>query len=324
MKKLFTPKTLHQIDLKGSPKVRAKIRDDVVDEYFDMYEAKERMPEVVLFEIEKDHYLIGDGLHRVSAMLEFPETTKKWSWVMDIRKGDYCDCLRYALLANERHGLRRSNEDKRQSVITALKEYPKVSNAQLAEIAGVGPDLISELRKDLTNANLIPAVEKTTGKDGKQRSVNPRIPRVETSKPQQNEDSSDVDDEKPRVVAGPLPVKDNVGITVPAKAMTMWNRGPEVLGIMKILSDLKCGLDKAMKLGDKLYIEMGNSTLADLMMIRQAYSYALPYTVCPTCNGQLIEKCTLCGGRGVISKELYQTVPVEIRKMREKAAAKSK
>ncbi len=185
MKKLFTPKTLHRIDLKASPKVRSSVRKDVVDEYFDLYEAKEKMPEVVLFEVTKERYLVADGMHRVSAMMQFPEISK-WAWTMDVRKGDYAECLRFALRANDKHGLRRSNEDKRQSVITALKEFPKTSNVLLAEIAGVGDELVAELRKDLTNANIIPKVEKTTGKDGKERTGQPPEPEVGTSKTQQN------------------------------------------------------------------------------------------------------------------------------------------
>jgi hypothetical protein len=321
MKKLFTPKTLHHIDLKASPKVRASIRKDVVEEYFDAYEAKVKMPEVVLFEIEKDHFLIADGMHRVSAMLEFPEISK-WAWTMDVRKGDYVECLRFALRANERHGLRRSNEDKRQAAVTALKEFPKVSNVQLAEIAVVSDGLIAELRKDLTNANIIPKSDKTTGKDGKERPVNLKNPRLDVKKPSKSEDSGDVDTEPARIVAGPLPVKDAVGITVPAKALAYWDRRQEVVDMMDNISNVKCDIEKANKLGDKMFVEVGNAVLADLSMCRQAISHALPYTVCPTCNGQLVEKCGLCRGRGVISKELYMTVPIEIRNMREKMMKK--
>lgn len=321
MKKLFTPKTLHEIDLKGSPKVRSKVRTDVVDEYFDIYEAKGRMPEVELFEVEKGRYLVADGMHRVSAMMEFPEISK-WAWTMNVRKGDYAECLRFALKANDRHGLRRSNEDKRQSVITALKEFPKVSNAQLAEITGTSDMLVAELKKELINANIIPKSDKVTGKDGVERPANLKNRRLDAQKPSKSEDSGEVDDEPTRVVAGKMPVKDAVGITVPDKALVYWERRNQVEEMMNTLSVIKCTIDKAQKAGDRMFVEISNSTLASLMMCRQEVSMALPYTVCPTCNGQLVEKCGLCRGRGVVSKELYSTVPVEIRNMREKMAKK--
>ncbi len=132
-----------------------------------------------------------------------------------------------------------------------------------------------------------------------------------------------MDGEPARVVAGPAIIKDSLGITVPAKALTIWNRGGEILEMMKQLSDIKCSIEKAQKAGDKLFVEVDNSTLADLMLCREGISYALPFTVCPTCNGQLIEKCALCRGRGVVSKRLYGTVPAEIRAMREKGARKN-
>lgn len=131
-------------------------------------------------------------------------------------------------------------------------------------------------------------------------------------------DFSDTADEPPRVVGGPVPVKDALGITIPAKALKYWNRRDEILDMMKDLSEIKTQIASSQKADDLLYIEVSNSTLADLAMCREGISYALPYTVCPNCNGQLIEKCTLCKGRGVISKRLYQTVPAEIRSMREK------
>lgn len=130
--------------------------------------------------------------------------------------------------------------------------------------------------------------------------------------------------DKPRITAGPPVVKDSLGITVPAKALVCWNRRDEVLAMMKDLSDIKTQIASSQKADDPLYVEVGNSTLADLSRCREGVSYALPFTVCPNCNGQLIEKCTLCKGRGVISKVLYQTVPVEIRTIREKQAAKKK
>lgn len=130
--------------------------------------------------------------------------------------------------------------------------------------------------------------------------------------------------DKPRITAGPPIVKDEVGINVPAKALVYWNRRDEILEMMKDLSDIKVQIASSQKADDPMYIEIGNSTIADLALCREGVSYALPYTVCPTCNGQLVEKCSLCKGRGVISKHLYQTVPLEIRNMREKGALKKK
>jgi hypothetical protein len=48
----------------------------------------------------------------------------------------------------------------------------------------------------------------------------------------------------------------------------------------------------------------------------------MPHVVCPTCQGRLVEKCALCGGRGVISEILYGRVDERTRAMNEKSAKK--
>lgn len=122
------------------------------------------------------------------------------------------------------------------------------------------------------------------------------------------------------------PVLDKIGRKVPDKARPMWDRAPEVLEMMKSLSEIKCTIDKAQEAGDPLFVEIDNSLIADLNMCREYVSYALPFTVCPTCNGQRPDTCTLCRGRGVISKEMWLKVPIEQRamvlKMVEKGAKK--
>lgn len=128
--------------------------------------------------------------------------------------------------------------------------------------------------------------------------------------------------DKPRVTAGPEPVYDMVGIKVTAKAMPYWERSIEVKEMMAQISAIKCTIEKAQSAGDKMFIEVGNSTIADLKLCREGISYALPFTVCPTCNGQLVDKCSLCRGRGVVSKRLYETVDSKTREIREKMAKK--
>lgn len=130
--------------------------------------------------------------------------------------------------------------------------------------------------------------------------------------------------DRPRITAGPEPVFDELGIKVPANAMPMWSRRNEVLAMMKDLSEIKTQIASSQKADDLLYVEVCNSTLADLSRCREGVSYALPYTVCPDCKGQTIDKCGLCKGRGVISKVLYQTVPADVRAMRERQALKKK
>jgi DnaJ-class molecular chaperone len=44
---------------------------------------------------------------------------------------------------------------------------------------------------------------------------------------------------------------------------------------------------------------------------------AIPYAVCPTCQGKDVKGCTICNGRGFISEFRYKTcIPEEIKALR--------
>ena len=125
---------------------------------------------------------------------------------------------------------------------------------------------------------------------------------------------------KEAAAAKPEPVLDSIGWKVPDAVLPIWNRRDEVLALMKQASELKCALESAINNEDPLYVELSNSVIGDLKMIRQAISYALPYAVCPKCNGRLQDNCILCNGRGVVSQERYKTFDEKQRDIREKAA----
>lgn len=116
--------------------------------------------------------------------------------------------------------------------------------------------------------------------------------------------------------------RDELGVPIPAKVSEIWARREEVQGMLSQLSAIKCAVDKGIKDNDPLYRELSNTAVADLKQAYHALAYALPYTVCTGCNGQLIEKCLLCKGRGFLSKERYRTVPEETRSLREKVNSK--
>jgi hypothetical protein len=51
-----------------------------------------------------------------------------------------------------------------------------------------------------------------------------------------------------------------------------------------------------------------------------AIGLAMPYAVCPTCQGQNADRCTVCQERGMVSEFFYKNcVPSDVRKIRETA-----
>lgn len=329
MKKLFKQKDLDKIDHTGSPRVRDEVRRDVVEEYAEAYTALAKLPEPVLFEVEKDHYLIGDGWHRIAAMRSV-EGKHADSWIFEVQKGNYEDCLIYALQANLRHGVRRSNADKRQCAVSAVGQFYEKSNESIATIAGVGPTLVMEVRAELEKGNKIPESNARKGKDGKTYATSSKRGPAKAKTERKPNDSTKEEGagavSDSAAPAGkfvpPADKYDKTGYIIPEDVKPLWARGVEIEKIMSVLSEVKCQVDKSLKSGDPLYAEVSNAVVADLKMVREAVSYALPYSVCPTCNGRNSAKCGFCRGRGLVSEIRYNTISESLRKVREKVCKK--
>jgi hypothetical protein len=87
------------------------------------------------------------------------------------------------------------------------------------------------------------------------------------------------------------------------------------------LSRVKGALRSAQDDKDLLFAEVNfSSALSQLDQARYDIKSAKPFAVCPTCQGQVSDKCTLCRGRGLISEFRWKTcVPREVKEFRFKA-----
>lgn len=117
---------------------------------------------------------------------------------------------------------------------------------------------------------------------------------------------------------------DRTGLPVPHKALPFWNRRYEVQSLLTKVSQIKSALSHAQQNKDLLFIEVNfSSAIAYLENVFGHIKRAMPYVVCPICQGKLVEKCQLCKGRGLISELLYtQGVDEETKKLRMKAIKK--
>ena len=327
-KKAFSLRDLAKIDIEASPRVRHEARKETVSEYAELLGVKgSKIPPPVLCEISPDKYLIADGLHRVSAMKSFPESSKQM-FVCDVFKGDYAACLKVALQANLLHGLRRSNADKRAGVVSALKEFPNQSNGSIAEMCAVGDELVREVRKELEGKLQVPVTTERTGSDGRTRVVNP--PKREVDEPEKVENKGKLEDSslskietlaKSKVDKSERPkLRCETGCVIPTDLEELWNRRDEVKKLMAAISEVKCHVEAALKERDPLYREISNGYIAELTQARFGLTMALPYALC-ICNGKLRDKCMVCHGRGFVSQMRYRTFEEPLRKIREKAMA---
>ena len=139
---MFNKAKLDRIEMDTSIQCRAAIDTAVVTDYAERMKAGDVFPPVVLFGEADCRMNIGDGWHRIMAARQNGAVEIE----ADIRKGGRSDALKHALGANALHGHRRTNADKRRCVEIALDEFEGLSSRAIAEMCGVGDQLVLTLR----------------------------------------------------------------------------------------------------------------------------------------------------------------------------------
>ena len=119
----------------------------------------------------------------------------------------------------------------------------------------------------------------------------------------------------------PSEVLDGTGWPIPTHLIPLWNRTGEVQEMLTVLSRIKGALRSAQDNKDMLFAEVCfSSALSQLDQAWTDIKTAKPFAVCPACQGQVPDKCTLCRGRGLISEHRWNTcVTREDKAFRERA-----
>lgn len=160
---------LADLRLDGGTQPRAAIDYALVSDYAEQVRAGAIFPAVVVFYDGTDYWL-ADGFHRVKAARE----AQLEAIVADVRQGTREDAVWFSCGANQAHGLRRTNMDKRRAVAAALKHAMAagLSDRAIAEHCGVGPALVGDVRREIVPAQLFDSNSSTRkGKDGKVRNT---------------------------------------------------------------------------------------------------------------------------------------------------------
>ena len=293
---------LTEIATDAGTQVRAALNQTTVAEYAEALAAGAKFPPIVVF-CDGTRHLAADGFHRIQAAQRIGAKQIE----CDLHNGSKTDALRFALGCNAHHGLRRTNADKRHAVVLALSEFPKLSDVAISDLCLVGRELVAEIRKLQIPANqgnqtsqVVDSDNLTRiGKDGKAYRLPP--PPMQRSAP-------------------PSQVLDGTGWPIPTQLIPLWKRADEVQEMLTALSRIKGALRTAQDAHDKLYAEVSfSSALSQLDQAWAVIKTAKPFAVCPNCQGQLPDQCTLCKGRGLISEHRWKTcVPSEDKAFRAK------
>ena len=148
---------LEKIKVDGDLQVRDKINEDAVREYAEVIREGGKMPPVTVFFDGKTYHL-ADGWHRFFAHKQaaFAEIEA------EVHDGSRRDAILFAVSANDKHGLRRTNADKRRSVLVLLEdfEWSEWNNTKIAEVCGVSATFVDKIRKEMNTPT--PTTRKVT------------------------------------------------------------------------------------------------------------------------------------------------------------------
>jgi len=322
---------LSEIVTDAGTQVRAGLNEGTVEDYAEALADGAKFPPVIVFH-DGIGYIAADGFHRIRAAMRKAATQIE----CDVRTGGKRDALKFALGCNAHHGLRRTNADKRHAVGLALKEFPNLSDRALAEMCLVGHPLVAEVRASTGSSSSCPPPPTRIGLDGRERKLSPP-PMVRRTANGTNGTGGthEPPGRMPGSTAGKMPaatlppppsrVLDATGWPIPTQLIPLWQRAAEVQEMLTILSRVKGALRAAQENRDKLFAEVNfSSALSQLDQAWTDVKTAKPFAVCPNCQGQLPDQCTLCRGRGLISEHRWNTcVTREDKEFRVRAKARA-
>lgn len=301
--------------------IRAEINPDVVREYAE--EETERgavFPPFTVFRDSSGAFWLADGFHRLAAA----KRNGRQKIAADVRDGEYLDALKFALLANTEHGLRRTNADKAKAVLTVYRHrselgLPDVPSANsVAELAGVSNHFADAQLGTIQDWK---GAKARTGQDGRTRTLPPPPTRksktVSSDDPQKPAPEPETKPSETSYIPPPPSRKspqkkeetgplDGRGKPVPPDLTETWNRRREVSELAGLVSRVRVALRDSQKGKDPLWSEINfSSVLAHLDMAYTEIAAAEPWCVCPMCQGI---GCESCKGRGLMGKFRFESV----------------
>jgi len=134
------PLTAIRID--GNTQSRTALHDATVAEYAEALTDGATLPPVVVFFDGTSNWL-ADGFHRFLANKRIGAV----SLDADVRAGSLTDAQLFSYGANQAHGLRRTNEDKRKAVLGTLALRPDWSDRAIAKHVGVSDKTVAAQRE---------------------------------------------------------------------------------------------------------------------------------------------------------------------------------
>ncbi len=247
------------------------------------------LPPVTVF-YDGTTYWLADGFHRFEAH----RAKSAFTIPCEVLQGTHRDAVRYSCGANKVHGLRRSNADKRNAVLTMLgdSEWSQLSDRKIADELGVSHTFVAGLRPGL--ATLPPPPPSSTSTN--EQSAPPPAP-SETGPPEQ------------RAPAATKPVKDGAGrVTREHAVVTALDEAPKFKAVANEIRAAKRNAIAlaATPIGANI---RSQQVERDLENAAKGVLFGTPFAACPfpaaTCDQG---NCKACQGRRWVTKEVWDRI----------------
>jgi hypothetical protein len=137
---------LSQIVIDKGTQTREEMDQKTVSEYAEVLMNKEVMPPLEVFSDGINYYLV-DGFHRYFANKQVGNTEVE----VNIHKGTLREAQEFALGVNDKHGLKRTNADKRKAVLIVLDdlEWSLLTNREIGKLCRVSHTFVNAIKERL-------------------------------------------------------------------------------------------------------------------------------------------------------------------------------
>ena len=137
---------LSDIVIDAGTQQREKINDKIVAEYSEAMKCGAQFPAVTVFFNSAEYYLV-DGFHRYWAH----KTAGIENITADVHEGTKRDARLFSAGVNNTHGIRLTNQDKRNAVLVLIEddEWSEWSDNKIAKHCKVTQPFVSKVRKEV-------------------------------------------------------------------------------------------------------------------------------------------------------------------------------
>lgn len=306
---------ISQIRRDGGTQNRCKIDEEVVAEYSQVLLEGGSLPPVQVH-FDGTNYWLTDGFHRVQAAIKAEHETVE----AEVTRGDIDAAVLYSLGVNAKHGLRRTNADKRKAVTTILTNngWSQWSDSEISRRCCVSDHLVATVRAELSSNSRRCGDEST-----EEAQPAPVVRKVERGG--KTFDMNVKNNGKKRAVPAPVPAPEpttpveleKLDQRIPEHLLTVFQCRQEFRELVQLITNVRLGFEKLAQGAVGSIISLKSAEFEDARdALRVIVLQSMPQAVCQQCHAEqsICKSCRECQGRGWLT--VYQAKHLEEESMR--------